>query len=66
MIYQIAKEIGACATVFKESRLYRLTGGLAYREYLVKELTERVQFLAPVCIPGENEMLALVKVHCGS
>jgi butyrate kinase len=29
---------------------------------LVKELTERVQFLAPVLVyPGENEMLALVK-----
>ena len=47
MIYQIAKEIGACATVFKGKVDYIvLTGGLAYREYLVKELTERVQFLA--------------------
>ena len=63
MIYQIAKEIGACATVFKGKVDYIvLTGGLAYREYLVKELTERVQFLAPVLVyPGENEMLALVK-----
>ena len=68
MIYQIAKEIGACATVFKGKVDYIvLTGGLAYREYLVKELTERVQFLAPVLVYRAKTKCSLwLKEHCGS
>ena len=37
-----------------------LTGGLAWSEYLPQNLTERVEFIAPVhVIPGEIEMEAL-------
>ena len=61
MIYQIAKEIGACATVLcgKVNGIF-VTGGLAYGDYLCPELTNRVSFIAPVHIfPGEGEMEAL-------
>lgn len=63
MIYQLAKEIGGCATVFKGNVDYIvLTGGLAYSDYLVKEVKERVTFIAPLLVyPGENEMLALAQ-----
>lgn len=63
MVYQIAKEIGACATVFKgEVDFIVLTGGLAYSDYLVNAITERVNFIAPVLTyPGEHEMLALAQ-----
>jgi butyrate kinase len=63
MIYQIAKEIGACATVLKGKVDYIvLTGGLAYEPYLIKELTERVNFISEVLVyPGENELLSLAQ-----
>ncbi len=63
MIYQIAKEIGAASTVLRGDVDYIvLTGGLAYRDYLIKELISRVEFIAKVLVyPGENEMLALAK-----
>jgi butyrate kinase len=61
MLYQVSKEIGACATVLKgkiDSIFF--TGGLSYGEYVVNGLTERVGFLAPITvIPGEKEMEAL-------
>ncbi|ACL70933.1 butyrate kinase [Halothermothrix orenii] len=58
MIYQIAKEIGKMATVFrgKVAAVY-LTGGLAYSEYVVQGIKERVSFIAPVMVyPGAEEM----------
>ncbi len=63
MIYQIAKEIGACATVLKgEVDCIVLTGGLAYGKYLVSHLIERVSFISEVLVyPGENEMLSLAQ-----
>lgn len=63
MIYQIAKEIGAYATVMNgEVNYIILTGGLAYEEYLVSHLIKKVGFIAEVLIyPGENEMLSLAK-----
>lgn len=61
MGYQIAKEIGAMATVLKgEIDAIILTGGVAYSKYLTDFITERVSFIAPVIIkPGEDEMWAL-------
>jgi len=61
MIYQIAKEIGAMATVLKGDVDYIImTGGMAYSERLTRELTDRVGFIAPIIIkPGENELEAL-------
>jgi butyrate kinase len=62
MIYQIAKEIGAYATVLcGEIDFIVLTGGLAYDDYLVSNLIKRISFIAEVLrYPGENEMLSLV------
>lgn len=61
MIYQIAKEIGACATVLKgDIDAIFLTGGLAYNDYLRENLIARIKFLADIkVIPGEKEMEAL-------
>ncbi|RJR34471.1 MAG: butyrate kinase [Desulfobacteraceae bacterium] len=61
MIYQIAKNIGAYATVLKgEVDAILLTGGIAHDAYLVDRITERVKYIAPVAaFPGEFEMEAL-------
>lgn len=61
MAYQIAKEIGAMATVLEgKVDAVVLTGGVAYSKYLTDYVTERVSFIAPVVIkPGEDEMEAL-------
>jgi len=63
MIYQIAKEIGACSTVLKGNIDYIvLTGGLAYETYAVEQITDRVSFIADVLVyPGENELLSLAQ-----
>jgi len=62
MVYQIAKEIGAMATVlFGKIDSILLTGGMAAEEFLVNAIKERISFLAPVVVyPGENEMESLV------
>ena len=63
MAYQIAKEIGAMATVLG-GNLERilLTGGLAASEMLVGWIRERVEFMAPVEVwPEVGEMEALAK-----
>ncbi len=61
MAYQIAKEIGAMATVLKgEIDGIVLTGGLASSKILVGWIDERVKFMAPVYVfPGEDEMKSL-------
>ena len=61
MGYQIAKEIGAMATVLKgEVDAVLITGGLAKSDILVDWIKERVSFLASVYLyPGENEMESL-------
>jgi butyrate kinase len=61
MCYQIAKEIGSCATVVKgKVDAIILTGGLAYDNNLVNYIKERVDFIGPVMVyPGEDEMEAL-------
>lgn len=61
MCYQVAKEIGAMATVLcgRVDGIV-LTGGLACSRLVVEEITPRVSFIAPVTvIPGEEEMEAL-------
>ncbi len=63
MLYQISKEIGACATVLegKVDGIF-LTGGLVYNEYVVEELKKRTSFIAKsFVIPGEKEMEALTQ-----
>jgi butyrate kinase len=61
MAYQIAKEIGAMATVLEgDVDVIVLTGGLAHNQAIVRWVTERVGFIAPVeLVPGENELEAL-------
>ncbi len=61
MCYQIAKEIGSCATVLKgDVDAIVLTGGSAHERLVVDAITERVSFIAEVLVyPGEDEMEAL-------
>ena len=63
MAYQIAKEIGAMATVLAgRVDAVVLTGGLAASALLVNSVKKRVGFLAPVLVfPGEKEMSALAE-----
>ena len=63
MAYQIAKEIGAMATVLNgRVDAIILTGGLAQSERLTGWIEERIKFLAPVKrVPGEFEMKALAQ-----
>ncbi|MFW5708402.1 MAG: butyrate kinase [Bacteroidota bacterium] len=59
--YQVAKEIGALGTVCKgHVDGILITGGLAYSDMLVDDITERVKHIAPVKVyPGEGEMKAM-------
>jgi len=61
MAYQVAKEIGAGATVLKGLiDAIILTGGIAYNNDFVNMVRDRVSFLSLVMVyPGEEEMLSL-------
>jgi butyrate kinase len=61
MVYQIAKEIGAIAAVFKGNfDAIVLTGGMAHSEKLVGDITDYVSFLGKVIVvPGDFEIEAL-------
>jgi butyrate kinase len=61
MAYQVAKEIGALATVLEgDVDGILITGGVANSKWFVSLIVERVKFIAPVHIyPGEDEMRAL-------
>ena len=63
MCYQIAKEIGAMATVLKgKIDAIILTGGMAHNEILVDKVKERVGWIATVVVyPGEEEMKSLAQ-----
>jgi butyrate kinase len=63
MVYQIAKEIGAYATVLKgKVDAILLTGGMAHSESLVAALRERIAWIATVNVyPGEDELQALAE-----
>ena len=61
MDYQIAKEIGASATVLegKVDAIF-LTGGLAYNPCVAEDIKKSCEFIAPIhLLPGEKEMEAL-------
>jgi butyrate kinase len=62
MAYQIAKEIGAMATVLKgKVDAIVVTGGVAYSRMLLNWIEDRVAWIAKILVyPGEDEMLALV------
>lgn len=61
MAYQVAKEIGAMATVLKgDVDGILITGGVANSKWFVNLIVERVHKIAPTHIyPGEDEMRAL-------
>jgi len=61
MAYQVAKEIGAGATVLKgQIDAIILTGGIAYNNEFINMVRDRVSFLSLVIVyPGEEEMLSL-------
>ncbi len=61
MAYNIAKEIGAMATVLKgKVDAILVTGGIAYGKGFVKYIADMVDFIAPVKVyPGEDELGAL-------
>ncbi len=61
MIYNVAKSIGAASVVlYGKVDAILLTGGIAYSDYVISRLKERIAYLAPVIVyPGENEMEAL-------
>ncbi|MEI8216789.1 MAG: butyrate kinase [Eubacteriales bacterium] len=63
MAYNIAKEIGAMATVLSgEIDRIIITGGIAYDGRIVKMLTDRIGFIGKVeLVPGEEEIKALVE-----
>ncbi len=63
MAYQIAKEIGAMATVLHGALdAVVLTGGLAASTLLTHWIVDRVQSLGRVLVyPGEDEMRALAE-----
>lgn len=63
MAYQIAKEVGALATV-NNGNIDRilLTGGMAYAKFFVELIQQRIAFIAPIELyPGEDEMQALAE-----
>lgn len=61
MVYQIAKEIGALATVLEGIvDGIVLTGGIAFSELITSMIQQRTGFIAEVfVVPGEYEMEAL-------
>ena len=63
MVYQIAKEIGAMATVLNgDVDAALLTGGMAHSPRLVSALSEHVRWIAPIVVyPGEDELQALTE-----
>lgn len=63
MIFHTAKAIAAEGAVLKgDIDAVILTGGMAYSDYIVNRLRDRVAFLAPVHIfPGEDELQALAR-----
>jgi len=63
MVYQIAKEIGAMATVLNgRVDAILLTGGMARSEKLISRLRAAAGWIAPIVVyPGEDELEALAE-----
>ena len=53
---------GLASVVYGKVDAIVLTGGIAYSERITKEISERVEFIAPVVVyPGENELESLAE-----
>lgn len=63
MVYQIAKEAGAMATVLEGNvDALVLTGGMAHSERLIGRLRASLEWIAPITVyPGEDELQALAE-----
>lgn len=63
LVYQIAKDVGAMATVlYGRVDAILLTGGMAHSKKLVEQLRPAIERIAPVVIyPGEDELEALAE-----
>lgn len=63
MAYQVAKEIGSASAVLSgKVDAIIITGGLAYGKEFVKEISNRISWIADVIVkPGENELQALAE-----
>ncbi len=61
MIYNVAKAIGASATVLcGKIDAILLTGGIAYSDYVISRLKKESLSWLPIYVyPGENEMESL-------
>jgi butyrate kinase len=61
MVYQIAKETGAMATVLEgKADALLLTGGMAHSDRLIARLRAALEWIAPIRVyPGEDELQAL-------
>lgn len=68
MIYQIAKSIAALGPVFcGKVDAILITGGIAYSDYVISHLKERISYMAPVHVyPGEDELQALAANALGA
>jgi len=60
-VYQVAREVGACAASLEgKVDFIGLTGSLAHSNLLVETLSRYISFIAPIRLwPGENEIEAL-------
>jgi len=63
MVYQIAKETGAMATVLDgDVDALVLTGGMAHSARLIARLRASLEWIAPITVyPGEDELQALAE-----
>ncbi len=63
MAYQIAKDVGAMATVLEgKVDAILLTGGIAHNDWFVEKIKKRISFIGPVYVyPGEDELKALTE-----
>lgn len=61
LAYQVAKEVGAMATVLMgEVDKILLTGGIAYSQRIVNDIIKRIKFIGPIeVMPGEEELESL-------
>jgi butyrate kinase len=63
MVYQIAKDVGAMATVLNgRVDAILLTGGMAHSEKLIGQLQPAIEWISTVVVyPGEDELQALAE-----